>query len=131
MDLFRCIREMLDVVKPDLKLRSQLSDAALSVQANIAEGYSRRSIKEYMYRVNISLGSLSEVLTRTIALRDLGVLTEENIEKLDVFHYEIENKLLSLLRSLQKKARSGSWKTEWSPDTEKGVNGSALLPDIP
>jgi four helix bundle protein len=115
MDLFRCVQEILESVKPDLKLRSQLSDAALSVPANIAEGYSRRSIKEYMYHVNISLGSLSEVMTRTMAFRDLGSLTEDRFEKFDAIHYEIENKLLSLLRSLQQKAKTGSWETELLP----------------
>jgi four helix bundle protein len=115
MDLYRCVQEILGYAKTDLKLRSQLSDAALSVPANIAEGYSRRSIKEYMYHVNISLGSLSEVMTRTIALRDGEILTEERFEHFDAIHCEIENKLLALLRTLQQKAKTGTWETELSP----------------
>jgi four helix bundle protein len=115
MDLYRCVQGILGCAKPDLKLRSQLSDAALSVPANIAEGYSRRSIKEYMYHVNISLGSLSEVMTRTIALRDGEILTEEQLEQFDAIHFEIENKLLALLRSLRQKAKAGTWETELSP----------------
>jgi hypothetical protein len=34
--------------KIDFKLRSQIADSAQSVSANIAEGYSRRSINEYI-----------------------------------------------------------------------------------
>ena len=32
----------------DFKLRTQIADAAQSVSSNIAEGYSRRSINEYI-----------------------------------------------------------------------------------
>lgn len=112
MDLVRLIRQVLDSTKIDLKLRSQLFDAVLSVPANIAEGYSRRSIKEYMYHVNVALGSLSEVMTRTLSLKEQEVLTEEGFERFDALHYEVENKLLGLLRSLQEKAKTGSWETE-------------------
>ena len=55
--------------KIDFKLRAQIADAAQSVAANIAEGYSRRSIKEYIQFLYTSLGSLSETLSRSIALK--------------------------------------------------------------
>ena len=82
---------MIDA-KIDFKLRAQAADAAQSVASNIAEGYSRRSINEYMQHLYVSLGSLSEVLTRLISFRETGQITPEQFEQVDILHYEVENK---------------------------------------
>jgi hypothetical protein len=42
-------------------LTRQLRDAALSVPANIVEGYSWGSSKHYLYHLNVARGSLAEV----------------------------------------------------------------------
>lgn len=42
-------------------LTRQLRDAALSVPANIVEGYSWGSSKQYLYHLNVARGSLAEV----------------------------------------------------------------------
>jgi len=42
------------------KIKTQVEDSIFSVHSNIAEGYSRRSIKEYIQFVNIALASLAE-----------------------------------------------------------------------
>jgi len=44
-------------------VKVQVEDSILSVSSNIAEGYSRRSIKENINFVNIALASLSENYT--------------------------------------------------------------------
>ncbi len=49
--------------KIDLKLRSQIADAAQSVSANISEGYGRRSLNEYIQFLYYALGSLAETMT--------------------------------------------------------------------
>ncbi len=51
-----------------LKIRAQIEDSILSVPSNIAEGYSRRSLKEYIRHLNISLSSLSENYTQFFVL---------------------------------------------------------------
>lgn len=102
--------------KIDFKIRSQIADAAQSVPANIAEGYSRRSIKEYIQFLYTSLGSLSETLTRSIALKAAGQITEDEFKKIDELHYEVENKLLRLVGSLQKKKDDGTWSDRISED---------------
>lgn len=96
-------------IRLDYKLRSQITDAAQSVSGNIAEGYSRRSIREYLQHLYIALGSLSELLTRIIGLKVIEQITESQFSQIDSLHYEVENKLLNLVRSLESKKDQGDW----------------------
>ncbi len=105
----------------DFKLRAQASDAAQSIASNIAEGYSRRSINEYMQHRYNSLGSLSGLLSRIIGFRETGQITNERFEEFDSLHYEVENKLWNLVKSLEQKKRDGAWIdriSETSPEYE-------------
>lgn len=79
--------------KIEFKLRAQIADAAQSVSANISEGYSRRSINEYIQHVYVALGSLSETLTRAIAFRAAEQISQGQFDELDTLHYEVENNL--------------------------------------
>ncbi len=105
--------------KIDFKLRSQIADAAQSVSANISEGYSRRSVHEYIQHVYIALGSLSETLTRAIALKVASQISQQEFDELDALHYEVENHLWKLLESLEKKRDEGSWVTRISDNIEE------------
>ena len=93
----------------DFKLKSQILDAAQSISANIAEGYGRKSINEYLYFLNVSLGSLAELITRIIGLKEVEIINLADFDELDKRHYEVENKLLALVRSLQTKQHDGTW----------------------
>lgn len=44
-----------------ITLTSQIRRAALSIPTNIVEGYNRKSKKEFVHFIDISLGSLAEV----------------------------------------------------------------------
>lgn len=103
----------------DFKLRSQILDSAQSISSNITEGYCRRSLKEYLHFLNIALGSSGELLTRLIGLKRIQKLTDEQFEQLDKFHYQVENKLLALIKALQAKAKEGTWdQTLHEPSSE-------------
>lgn len=93
----------------DYKLKSQIVDAAQSISANIAEGYGRKSINEYLYFLNISLGSLAELITWIIGLKEVEIINLSDFYEFDKRHYEVENKLLALVRSLQVKQQDGTW----------------------
>lgn len=114
MTLYRMVSTMLASMKEkvDFRTSSQLLDAAQSVSANIAEGYCRRSINKYLYFVNVALGSLGELMTRIIGLKEAGRISDETFESFDEFHYRVENKLLALMKSLQAKRHTGEWQEE-------------------
>ena len=79
------------------------------VHRNIAEGYCRRSIHEYLNFLNIALGSLGESVSGLFAYRESGQITAEEFEKLDALAYRLENGLLKLVESLERKRASGEW----------------------
>ena len=120
MDLFVLVYELAQQI-PDFKLRSQLADAAQSISSNIAEGYGRRSLPEYIQYLYIAKGSLAETLTRAIGAARTGLISKQQFEALDVLHYEVENKLLNLIKSLEAKETSNNWQTTL-PSTQPSTN---------
>jgi four helix bundle protein len=91
------------------RVSSQQISAADSVHRNIAEGYCRRSIKEYLNFLNISLGSLGESVSGLFGYREAKQISEVEFEKLDALAYKLENGLLKLVESLERKRDRGDW----------------------
>ena len=115
---------------PDLKLRSQFRDAAQSVSANIAEGYGRRSLAEYLQFLTTAKGSLGETLTRGVGIRAVELISAETFEKFDELHFEVENKLLRLIESLERKRGRGDW-SDTIPPRNPGIHKSINPPVHP
>ncbi len=63
-------------------LTSQLRRASYSVPANIVEGASRESKKDYLHFLHIARGSLSETQYFIHLARRLGYLSDEEADKL-------------------------------------------------
>ena len=94
----------------DLKrVASQQIASVDSVHRNIAEGYCRRSIKEYLNFLNIALGSLGESVSGLSAYAKSKQISGEVFEKLDALAYKLENGLLKLVEGLEKKRDRGDW----------------------
>src|SRR5437773_11544714 len=89
MDLFELTFRLASQVS-DFKLRSQFSDSVQSAPANVAEGYGRRTLAEYLNFLNIAKGSLGEAFTRAAGLWRVRVLSDGDFEQLDKLHYEVE-----------------------------------------
>jgi four helix bundle protein len=117
MELFELVWKMTYVeAKIDFKLRAQIADAAQSVSANIAEGYGRRSVKEYIQFLYVALGSAAETMTRAIGLTQTQQLSEERLREFDLLHYEVENRLLRLIEKLEQKRDDEDWIARISED---------------
>jgi four helix bundle protein len=91
------------------RVASQAIAASDSVHRNIAEGYCRRSIREYLNFLNIALGSLGESVSGLHAYREAGQITEADFKVLDELAYKLENGLLKLVESLERKKFDGDW----------------------
>ena len=109
MDLFDLAFRLASPVS-DFKLKSQFTDAAQSVSANVAEGYDRRTLPEYLQFLYYAKGSLGETLTRACGLLRAKLVPAASFEELDKLHYEVENKLLALIGSLESERESHSWR---------------------
>jgi four helix bundle protein len=122
MDLFALCYQLSDKVN-DFKLKSQFRDAAQSVSANIGEGYGRRTLPEYLQFLYYAKGSLAETLTRGIGLQTVKAISPIEFEDLDILHYEVENKLLRLIESLEARRGTGEWR-ETLPPTNPSIQQS-------
>jgi four helix bundle protein len=91
------------------KVAANCIDAAHSISRNISEGYCRRSLKEYLNHLNIALGSCGEFHSCYESFKQAGQIKDDEYEQLDQLHYKVENALLKLIESLQKKQKDNQW----------------------
>jgi len=91
------------------KLASQSLASSDSVHRNIAEGYCRRTIREYLQHLNIALGSLGETLSGFIAYSRSGQIELSTFERIDTLIFRLENRLLKLVESLERKRDANDW----------------------
>jgi len=90
-------------------------DAAHSISRNIAEGYCRRSLKEYLNHLNYALGSCGEFHSCYESFKQADQITDDEYDQLDKLHYKVENELLKLIESLQKKQKDQAWEDNFQP----------------
>ncbi|MDW8056009.1 MAG: four helix bundle protein [Elusimicrobiota bacterium] len=84
-------------------LVSQIRRAAVSVVANIAEGFRKRSNKEKVNFYTYSQSSLDEVEYYIILCRDLNFITEDEKQKIDKEIQEIASMLGGLIKIIKNK----------------------------
>ena len=84
-------------------LTSQLRRSAASVPANIAEGWGRRSTKDYLRHLSNANGSLEESRYFLLLARDLSYLAGEQSEEMEVLATRIASMIHALEGALQKR----------------------------
>jgi len=91
------------------RVGAQAIASADSVHRNIAEGYCRRSLGEYLQFLNYSLGSLGESVSGLHAYLKAQQITEADFKALNDLAFKLENGLLKLVESLELKQQTGDW----------------------
>src|SRR6267142_6913668 len=67
----------------DFGLRNQIQRASVSIMANIAEGFGRRSDKEFANFLNMAHGSGSEVQSHLYVALDLNYISKPSFAELN------------------------------------------------
>jgi len=110
------------------KLASQSMASSDSVHRNIAEGYCRRTVREYLQHLNIALGSLGETLSGFIAYSRNDQIEPSTFEQLDTLIFRLENRLLKLVEALELKRDAGNWAETLS--VREGLDESGSDPAV-
>ena len=86
----------------DFGLRDQIRRASVSIMANIAERYGRRSDKEFSNFLNIAHGSIAETQSHLYVALDLNYLKQDDFTRVYVLLDEISRMTMSLTQHLRK-----------------------------
>lgn len=84
-------------------LTTQLHRAAVSISANIAEGFGRHATKEYLQFLFYARGSLAETQSHLRIATMLGFLTEAKLEESIAFCSRIGMTLHGLMRHIRQR----------------------------
>jgi four helix bundle protein len=85
------------------ELVSQMHRAAVSIPSNIAEGYSRKTTKEFIRFILISYGSINELETQLLIAKELNFIQEDVFLDCQLLLEEVSKMLNALVISLKKK----------------------------
>jgi four helix bundle protein len=89
-------------------LISQIRRAAVSIPANIAEGYGRYYFRENIKHCYFARGSLDELLSHVIISFDLGYLSDGKFKLVKKKIFELRRMLNGYIRYLKKKKLADS-----------------------
>ena len=89
-------------------LTNQIQRAAVSIPSNIAEGMGRFSMKDRIRFIDISNGSLMEVMCQLEIAHKLGYISAEELEIQDDRIATIAKMILGLRKNLEEKLNNNS-----------------------
>ena len=86
----------------DYRLRDQMQKSAVSIASNIAEGFERKSNKEYIYFLYVALGSCGELRTQIYLAKHIKLFDLTLGDSLIYRTRKISSMLFSLIQTRKK-----------------------------
>ena len=71
---------------------------------------------QYLNFLNFALGSCGEFHSCYVSVKKADQITDSEYEQLDKLHYKVENGLLKLIESLQRKQKAQSWEDSFESE---------------
>lgn len=84
----------------DFGFKSQIQRAVISITNNIAEGFERKSNKEFKQFLYIAKGSCGEVRSMLYIALELNYITKQKFEKMHNLSLEISRLLSGFIKTL-------------------------------
>jgi four helix bundle protein len=110
-----------DFPKSEFRLIGQMRGAAVSVFGNIAEGYGRNTLGDYIRFCEIARGSLSELGSHIEFCQECEMLEPADETRLLELYNHTWNTLGALIRSLKEKKLDGSWDRTYTAKEEQDI----------
>lgn len=82
-------------------LTDQIRRCVISITSNIAEGFSRKSVKEKQQFFYVALGSLTELQNQLLVARDVGYIDKQYFEKLAAHTIKVSKLINGLIKYLK------------------------------
>ena len=96
-----------DDFSKNFTLKDQLCRAAISVPANIAEGFERDGNKEFLKFLSIAKGSAGEVRSLLYLAADLGYISSDQMDEATTLSLETARLIGGLMGYLQSSNKKG------------------------
>ena len=96
--------------KSNLRLVSQMRDAARSAKQNIREGYRKGTLGEFLHSIRISQGSLEELSGDMEDCREDGLISTEELEEFNTLLRSASYMSTQYLKAMSQKESAKHWK---------------------
>lgn len=105
--------------KRDYGLMDQMKRTAISIMANIAEGFSRRGNKEFVQFLFIAKSSAAELQSHLYVALDQGYINRSEFDEIYQEADKVQRKISSLIKYLKSTLKSPNTMKPASPRTLK------------
>jgi four helix bundle protein len=102
-DARRLYREVYGSLRSckDYSFRDQMQRAALSVMNNIAEGFERKTKKDFAHFLDLAKGSAGEVRSMTFAAEDIAIIQKGEAERLRADYETLARRIAGFQKHLR------------------------------